>query len=41
VTLSRTGNHLLITIDATGEVLKVQDHFYSTGSECDKLSSCR
>ena len=31
VIFSRTGNHLLITIDATGEVLKVQDHFYSTG----------
>jgi Ca2+-binding RTX toxin-like protein len=37
VTLHRSGNHLFVTINATGEQLKVQDHFYSTSYGIEQL----
>ncbi|MEH2503383.1 Ca2+-binding RTX toxin-like protein [Bradyrhizobium sp. AZCC 1578] len=37
VALSRLDNHLYITINATGEVLKVQDHFDSTSYGVEQI----
>lgn len=37
VKIGRTGNHLLVTINATGEQLKVQDHFVSTTNGIEQL----
>jgi Ca2+-binding RTX toxin-like protein len=38
VILSRRGDHLLVAIKATGETLKVQDHFYSTAYGVEQLA---
>ncbi|RXT36055.1 hypothetical protein B5U99_18005 [Bosea sp. Tri-54] len=37
VVLNRSGNHLFVTIKATGETLKVQDHFYTTSYGIDQI----
>ncbi len=37
VVLTRTGDHLFIAIKATGETLKVQDQFYSTGYGVEQI----